>query len=355
MAGRQFQRVIGPAWKGKAADCPPGHFTRKTAQAALAAILEDARRAAIPDHERTDVTFAEAAEAWYESRARKGCRPSTLRGYRSALDKHLIPAFGPAPLTEVTARRLQLWLDGVGGANRTRQRLGVIRFGVFRFAGKRYGLKVNPVADVELPEVARKVDVAVYTVEELHALARAAASELDRAMYLTAAYSGLRLGEQLALRWRDVDFALEAVRVERSHVMGHLGPTKGGDRRVVPLAPQLAEVLAPLVRRERWIGPDDLVFTLTGSYLDATAVGRRYAVAVARAGLERRTYHALRHTFCSLAIQRATPEQVRVWAGHADLATTARYLHFRPQGDEAARLAAAFALPDPAEPVALPR
>ncbi len=56
---------------------------------------------------------------------------------------------------------------------------------------------------------------------------RASGSEQDACLYLTAAFTGLRLGELLALQWRDVDFSGDAIRVRRSYtVHGGLGTPK---------------------------------------------------------------------------------------------------------------------------------
>ncbi len=65
-----------------------------------------------------------------------------------------------------------------------------------------------------------------YSPEEVWALARAAASEQDAAIFLTAAFTGLRRGELIALRWRDVDFERSAIRVSGSYANGKLTTPK---------------------------------------------------------------------------------------------------------------------------------
>jgi integrase len=85
------------------------------------------------------------------------------------------------------------------------------------FATRVYGLPSNPVRDVEkLRERYDATRFDFYSSQEVWALARAAASEPDGAIFLTAAYTGLRRGELIALRWRDVDFDRPAVRVAGS-------------------------------------------------------------------------------------------------------------------------------------------
>lgn len=75
---------------------------------------------------------------------------------------------------------------------------------------KVWGLPRNPAAEVERPRYRISDDLDAFSPEEVHALVRAAASEQDSAMFMTAAFTGLRLGGLLALQWRDVDFAGEA-------------------------------------------------------------------------------------------------------------------------------------------------
>jgi integrase len=176
------------------------------------------------------------------------------------------------------------------------------------------------------------------------ALVRAAESEQDVAIYLTAAFTGLRRGELVALRWRDVDFAAQRVRVSGSFAGGRLTTPKSGKVRSVPLAPAVAEALARLSQRELFTSEDDLVFpSVVGKYLDASALARRYRAALQRADLRPLRFHDLRHTFGTRMIAKAGIRRVQEWMGHADVATTMKYLPYVERPDEARLVAEAFA------------
>jgi integrase len=191
------------------------------------------------------------------------------------------------------------------------------------------------------------------------ALVRAAGSEHDGAIYLTAAFIGLRRGELVALRWRDVDFARRHVRVTASYTERLLTTPKSGKLRSVPLAPIVAEALARLGQRDEFTAEDDLVFPgIAGTYLDASALYRRYKAALGRAGLRDLRFHDLRHTFGTQVIgnPRVSIVQVKEWMGHADIDTTMKYLHFAPRAGDADLVAEAFATQTPdAANRALPR
>jgi integrase len=106
-----------------------------------------------------------------------------------------------------------------------------------------------------------QVNLDVFSPEEVLALVRAAESEQDGAIFLTAAFTGLRRGELIALRWRDVDFPGSMIRVRASYSAGALTSPKSGKIRSVPMAPQVAETLARLGRAA---SDDALVFVGEG-------------------------------------------------------------------------------------------
>src|SRR3954468_23856540 len=114
------------------------------------------------------------------------------------------------------------------------------------------------------------------------------------------------------------------------------------------MAPDVAHALARLAGRGYWMGDDDLVFPgVTGGYLDASALARRYRAALNRADLRPLRFHDLRHTFGTRMIAKADIRRVQEWMGHADVATTMKYLHYVERPDEAQLVADAFAVVDP--------
>ena len=131
--------------------------------------------------------------------------------------------------------------------------------------------------------------------------------------------------------------------VEASWTAGQLSSPKSRKWRAVPLADQPAAVLARLAERERFSGRDDLVFcSAVGTYLDSSALRRRYRRAQQAAGLRPLRFHDLRHSFGSLVIREFDPAAVKAFMGHAKLSTTERYLHARSRRTDAARLTKAF-------------
>jgi integrase len=232
-------------------------------------------------------------------------------------------------------------------ASPTREKTITVFHGVMERARKLYRLPANPVADVEKPRTATKTEIQVFSPEEVMALVRAADSEQDPAIFLTAAFTGLRQGELIALRWRDVDFAGSTIRVRASYTNGHLTSPKSGKVRSVPMAPRVGETLARLSQREFFTGDDHLVFVgITGGYLDGSALSKRYRAALERAALRALRFHDLRHTFGTRVIGVADIRRVQEWMGHANVQTTMQYLHYVPRPQDAALVGQAFE-PDP--------
>ena len=349
--GRQVQKKLGPAWTERGRP-PAGFVTKRIAEAWLQDTLSEARRGTLHGMVRTGATFADAAAEFLRyiehDRARK---PETVKTYASIIRHQLLPVFGAKRLESITSDMVEQWIAGVELAPASRMKSLLVMSGIFSRARRVYKLPSNPVADVERPPQRSNGDIDVFTPEEVWALVRGADSDQDAAIYLTAAFTGLRRGELVALRWRDVDFP--ARRSASGQLSGgQMTTPKSGKVRSVPMAPEVAEALARLGVREHYTGDDDPVFVgLTGSYLDASALRRRYVAALKRAGLRQLRFHDLRHTFGTRMIAKADIRRVQEWMGHADVQTTMKYLHYAPRAEDAQLVAEAFRT---AEPVAAP-
>jgi len=168
-------------------------------------------------------------------------------------------------------------------------------------------------------------------------------NEQDAAIFMVAAYTGLRQGELRALRWRHINVEDQRVTVEAAISDGQVSSTKSRRIRIVPLTIAACRHLERVARRSRFLDCEDCVFCgKDGEILDGSALSKRFRRAQREAGLRIRRFHDLRHTFGSIAVRRLDLVKVQTLLGHASLTTTERYLHSRPRTDDATRLAEAF-------------
>ena len=182
-------------------------------------------------------------------------------------------------------------------------------------------------------------------VERDEAAARAFEDAQDAELIRIAAYTGLRRGELIALKWRDVDFPRHKVIVRRAvSAEVELNSTKSRRAREVPLPDQAAAALDRLSRRVDFTSPDDYVFVnRLGRRVDGSALRRRFERARSAAGLEPLRFHDLRHTYGSLLIAGGIDlASVKQAMGHSRISTTERYLHARPASALAARFTRAL-------------
>ncbi len=222
----------------------------------------------------------------------------------------------------------------------------------FATSPRRRWASVNPCRGVELPAIPEVSEIRFLELDEVDALVAAALpgayATLDRALYRTAAMTGLRQGELIALRWRDVDWTAARIRVRQNYVLGEFGtPKSRRSTRSVPLADEVAGELDQLFKAAKAQADDDLVFAdpHTGGPLNKAAILRRYRKALKAAKLgQSHRFHDLRHTFGTRMAATGVPMRtLQEWMGHRDIATTERSADYAPSAHEAELVAAAFA------------
>jgi len=111
--GREVRKKIGPAWTGRGRPAT-GYFTKRTAEAWLGDVLDQARRGTLPGAIRTGATFADAAAEYLRYiEVDRGRKATTVQDYRSVIETHLMPAFGGMRLEDITTPSLERWIGGL--------------------------------------------------------------------------------------------------------------------------------------------------------------------------------------------------------------------------------------------------
>jgi integrase len=303
---------------------------------------------------RDRVTVGEVGELLVESLAAKGRKRATIETYESAIRVQLAPFFGGHTLERIGRREIEAFIAHMSRTGRspktTLNALGILH-SIFEYARREGWVASNPCTLVEKPRAATNdPDIRFLEPEEIEALLRGVPDDdlgqVERRMYLAAAMTGMRQGELLALRWRDIDWPARRVRIRRSFVRGEFGtPKSKRSSRSVPLADRLAGELDQLHQETVYRGDDELVFAHphTGKPIDRSRLLKRYKAALAAGGVRVVRFHDLRHTFGTrMAAQGVPMRALQEMMGHRDFKTTLIYADYAPSAREAEWVEAAF-------------
>jgi integrase len=397
--GRQVKRRIGPAWLARddagqwhrrRGRVPDSTFDERRAHAAAAAIVaafsSDAGAAARVKHEQSTrgVTFRELAHAYLLwLRDVKGAKPATLRDHAYVLAEpgtpykrgkgellgHVMQAIGDRPAEAISTREIDALLGKIArtgvsarAVNKNRNIIAAaFNYGMRESA---FGLSRNPALTADVRREAHPGVLLYYSPAEIERIAGAlsdglrrrqtdrrtsdqrSVDEQDAELVRVAAYTGLRLGELLALRWKDIDLDGVAMTVSRAMSAGVETTTKSGRVRRVPLPDQASTALKRLRQRADFVEPDEYVFAhpALGRPLNPVTVRKRFKQARDAIGSRPLRFHDLRHTYGSLlAAAGVDLVTIKEMMGHSALSTTGRYLHARPASEHAARFTRVFA------------
>lgn len=345
--------------------------TKREAEAFRDTVSTEIRHGTYTD--RKPIPFQAYAEDW---KARRGptVSPNTAALYGWALTKYLIPAFGPTPIQNLTAERIERWqadllskgAPGPRSVEICRTVLGTI----LKDARKKGRLFVNPMENVRRFAVPKR-ELRFLAIEQVKALCEHV-GRVYGVLFLVMALCGLRIGEALGLRWGDVDLGRRRLLIQRQVVWRRkkdcpeaktrwtvTEPKSEAGKRVVEIPAPLAPFL--VAHHEAQNGspnPLGLVFpSEDGTPLYPGNVRRRYfAPALKALGLKGIRPHDFRRTFIALHVEAGThPKLVQARVGHSSIKLTMD-VYGKLAGemalaeDQAARLNAltAKALPAPA-------
>ena len=281
-------------------------------------------------------TFSEYAEIWFQDHVQDN-KPNEVRSKRLNLDNHLLPYFGKLRLDEIPRLMVQRFKRehaGMGYAPSTVNNRLAHLSRLFNCAIDDGYLEFSPASRVKkLKDDAEKWCFLDFDEADQFLLA---APERWRPIFEFAIETGLRKGEILALRWKDVDETNRLINVRHTLYNGQLQtPKSKSSSRAEPMTQRVVEMLTALPRASDFVFPSD-----AGTPFDSSNLNRPLAIANQNSGLDKRVrFHDLRHTFAShLALAGVPIKAIQDLLGHATMTMTLRYAHLSPEAHRQAIL-----------------
>jgi len=310
-------------------------------------------------------------DVWLAERRLSGTiRETTATAYSVVIRSHLVPRLGGIALVRLGREHIAACYRDLRTAGRADGDMSGLSpksvYNVHLVLRKALAdavdqglLAVNPAARA-MSAPLRSATMRTWTGEEAAQFLAATMGLLDAALYRLALATGMRRGEVLGLRWRDLDMETSSLSVSQQLVrVGgavRTGPPKtAASRRRIALDADTVETLrahrrsqaAERLQTGRGQSADDLVFSRPdGGPRDPDVVSHAFRRLVMAAGLPGIRFHDLRHTHASLLLARGTnPKVVQERLGHASVAITLDlYSHVIPdlQTEAAAQIGAAL-------------
>jgi integrase len=321
--------------------------TRQEAADKLLALLQ-ARKDGVPISPDTTTVGAFLTE-WLET-VKLTVRPRTYQRYEEYVRLHIKPSIGRIRLTRLTPQHVQRLYSQQLTAGMSPQSVlhlhRVLHLALSR--ALKWGLVARNVTEqVDPPRVARK-EMRTLSPDETRRFLSAARGDRLEALYVLAVTAGLRQGELLALRWRDVDLEARTVRVVGSlqNIPGEgltiVEPKTARSRRQVVISEtavdalrrhRVAQAEERLALGEAWHDLDLVFANAIGKPINpSNLLIRSYRALLTRAGLPRLRFHDLRHTAATLLLGAGIhPKVVSEMLGHSNIGITLDlYSHVTP-------------------------
>ncbi len=292
--------------------------------------------------EKEDPTFAEFYERFMEAK-KQSLKPASVVSYEQIFKGHINPFFGKFKLSRITSLVIQKWVNEMNKKDLSPATVN-LAYRYLRVLVKQaqaWGIiDSNPCTSIVLPRIPGK-ELAFLPPSDISDLLEKA-PEPERTLFALLAYSGLRLGEALALQWRNIDFEHGALFVEKTYSYhgGIHDPKTKASRRAVPMFPDLATLLSDYRAALTDSTPDTLLFSKGKGPLDPANLRKVFAKALKDAALPRVTIHSLRHTYASAMLAAgASVKALQRSLGHASATMTLNvYSHMIPENMESSLL-----------------
>ena len=252
---------------------------------------------------------------WLENYVYPSVKVRTFERYKLIVERHIKEKLGGTELSELSLLALQSFITELlqggnkktgGGlaANSVNAVISVIQSSLK--TAHMLGLTKEYMADkLKRPKLMEK-PVECFTLAEQKQIEHAIRSGKKDKLYgiILCLYSGLRIGELMALQWCDIDFVKGVLTVSKSCHDGKNGliidePKTSTSRRVIPLPKQLLPMMKALKRRS--VSP--FVVSASGNPVSVRSYQRSFELLLKKLKISHKGFHSLRHTFATRALE----------------------------------------------------
>ncbi len=281
--------------------------------------------------EKTVPTVDEYAKISFEMHS-KTRKASTQSDYRISYEKHIKPILGDKRLDTIKASDISLWQNKVleSVSPRRLKNIRAVLSTILQDALRDELIVRNPLPLVKLPR-AEKVEIHPFSIDEIYQILENAEGQF-RNFYALGFFTGMRSGEMIGLKWKDVDFSRNEIYVRRAIKMGVIStPKTANSTRYI----DIIDPLLPYLKNQYRLTGDknSYVFLNDASehFYDIKRIrNTHWKRVLKKCGLEYRPIYHTRHTFATVMLENG--EDI-LWVsnmlGHTDSTMTlSRYARY---------------------------
>lgn len=284
------------------------------------------------------ITVSNVYKEWLNAVVNR-VKESTLANYTNKFEKHILPEFGDIPCADMTARRINAFInkkiiDGLS-ASYVRDIFTVFKM-MLKYAQEEYGFKLS-LKNVILPKAERK-QVEKINEKEQKKLVSYLKSNVSLTSFgiMLSLFMGLRIGELCGLKWEDVDFKDRILHIRRT--VQRINSINGNRKtKIVISSPKSATSFRNIVIPDALMKYFEMFRSEANNYIlsgtdkpvEPRTMQYRYKKILRTVAVEDHNYHKLRHTFATISAEKGfNVKALSAVLGHSNVALTLnRYVH----------------------------
>ena len=344
------------AWQDRLGETHKKRFTAQKQVAAKTKLNEFKRQLLIRqgDVEKASVTFEEFSKLWIENTKKNRVKPTALMRKECTLRNQVYPHLGSLLIDDITGddvERMIHQLEKKELSFSTIKKAYEAVNGCYRYYREKTKKPLNPCEGISLPVQKKKADadIVYFEADARKKIREEALRQYQNGTYvyrhgwaiIALMYTGMRLGELMALQWSDIDFEQRLITISKNLVYAE----KDGKRcliiqdstkttefagRIIPMTQNAAEAFAELKKLNG--GFPNVIMSKNGNQLYPWNIERPFQSILERAGIDvpkGTGPHALRHTFASMLFENGCAVKVvSELLGHKDTKVTENiYIH----------------------------